>query len=120
MHVIMHVCINACTYVVYIQIFMNHNFIYLIQHCQQLGRMQYSQVRVKFEGEDGSGPGVNRGFFASFATALKNPAKVGSSNVFPGWPLYQPIVVLLYCMHIPYTGSDFNLAVWQFLSVHQI
>ena len=38
--------------------------------------MQYSQVRVKFEGEDGSGPGVNRGFFASFAAALKNPAKV--------------------------------------------
>ena len=41
--------------------------------------MQYSQVRVKFEGEDGSGPGVNRGFFASFAAALKNPAKVSSS-----------------------------------------
>jgi len=42
----------------------------------QLGRMHYSQVRVKFEGEDGSGPGVNRGFFASFAAALKNPSKV--------------------------------------------
>ena len=29
-------------------------------------------MRVKFEGEDGSGPGVNRGFFASLANALKN------------------------------------------------
>lgn len=38
----------------------------------QLPRFHYSQVRVKFEGEDGSGPGVNRGYFAAFANALKN------------------------------------------------
>lgn len=35
-------------------------------------RFHYSSIRVKFEGEDGSGPGVNRGFFASFANDLIN------------------------------------------------
>ena len=34
-------------------------------------KFHYSQVRVKFEDEDGSGPGVNRGFFASLANAIK-------------------------------------------------
>ena len=34
-------------------------------------KFHYSQIRVKFEGEDGSGPGVNRGFFASLANAIK-------------------------------------------------
>ena len=29
-------------------------------------------LRVKFDGEDGSGPGVNRGFFASLANELKS------------------------------------------------
>lgn len=35
-------------------------------------KFHYSQIRVKFEGEDGSGPGVNRGFFASLANAIKH------------------------------------------------
>lgn len=35
-------------------------------------RFHYSNIRVKFEGEDGSGPGVNRGFFASLATEVKS------------------------------------------------
>ena len=35
-------------------------------------RFHYSQIRVKFEGEDGSGPGVNRGLFASLANELKS------------------------------------------------
>jgi len=39
--------------------------------------MHFTQVRVKFEGEDGSGPGVNRGFFAAVAMSLKNSIKVG-------------------------------------------
>ena len=42
----------------------------------QLSRFHYSQIRVKFEGEDGSGPGVNRGFFASLANALKTTDQV--------------------------------------------
>ena len=44
----------------------------------QLSRFHYSQIRVKFEGEDGSGPGVNRGFFASLANALKNTDPVST------------------------------------------
>ena len=35
-------------------------------------QFHYSQIRVKFEGEEGSGPGVNRGFFASLANELKS------------------------------------------------
>ena len=35
-------------------------------------RFHYSQIRVKFEGEDGSGPGANRGLFASLANELKS------------------------------------------------
>ena len=31
---------------------------------------------MRFEGEDGSGPGVNRGFFTAFANALKSAEKV--------------------------------------------
>ena len=42
----------------------------------QLTGFRFSQVRVRFEGEDGSGPGVNRGFFAAFANALKSSDKV--------------------------------------------
>ena len=38
----------------------------------QMVRFHYSQIRVKFEGEDGSGPGVNRGLFASLANELKS------------------------------------------------
>ena len=37
-----------------------------------MSRFHYSSIRVKFEGEDGSGPGVNRGFFASLANDLIN------------------------------------------------
>ena len=47
----------------------------------QLPRFHYSQIRVKFEGEDGSGPGVNRGYFAAFANALKNNEIVSCSSV---------------------------------------
>ncbi|XP_048584846.1 uncharacterized protein LOC5508594 isoform X2 [Nematostella vectensis] len=36
----------------------------------------YSNFRAKFEGEEGSGPGVNRGFFAAVANALKSDEKV--------------------------------------------
>ena len=36
----------------------------------------YSNFRAKFEGEEGSGPGVNRGFFAAVANALKTEEKV--------------------------------------------
>lgn len=38
----------------------------------QVSHFHYSNVRVKFDGEDGSGPGVNRGFFASFSYELKS------------------------------------------------
>lgn len=48
-------------------------------------------MRVKFEGEDGSGPGVNRGFFASLANALKNNDMV--SNIRPH-PTATPTLVL--------------------------
>ncbi len=37
----------------------------------QMSQFHYSNVRVKFDGEDGSGPGVNRGFFASLSNDLK-------------------------------------------------
>ena len=40
--------------------------------CAQMSQFHYSNVRVKFDGEDGSGPGVNRGFFASLANELKS------------------------------------------------
>lgn len=39
---------------------------------QQMSQFHYSNVRVKFDGEDGSGPGVNRGFFASLSNDLKS------------------------------------------------
>ena len=38
----------------------------------QLSQFHYQRVRVKFDGEDGSGPGVNRGFFASLSNELKS------------------------------------------------
>ena len=38
----------------------------------QLTHFHYTNVRVKFDGEDGSGPGVNRGFFASLSNELKS------------------------------------------------
>lgn len=44
----------------------------LISLTRQLVRFHYSTARVKFDGEDGSGPGVNRGFFASLANELKS------------------------------------------------
>ena len=42
-----------------------------LSHTTQMSKFHYSQVRVKFEDEDGSGPGVNRGFFAALANAIK-------------------------------------------------
>jgi len=42
----------------------------------QMSTFHYSNLRVKFEGEEGSGPGVNRGFFAAVANALKTDEKV--------------------------------------------
>jgi len=44
-----------------------------------MATFHYSNLRVKFEGEEGSGPGVNRGFFAAMANALKTDEKVGYS-----------------------------------------
>ena len=41
-----------------------------------MSTFHYSNLRVKFEGEEGSGPGVNRGFFAAMANALKTDEKV--------------------------------------------
>lgn len=43
----------------------------------QMSTFHYSNLRIKFEGEEGSGPGVNRGFFAAMANALKTDEKVG-------------------------------------------
>ena len=37
-----------------------------------MSNFHFSNVRVKFDGEDGSGPGVNRGFFASLSNELKS------------------------------------------------
>jgi E3 ubiquitin-protein ligase EDD1 len=42
---------------------------------KNMTNFRYQQVRVKFDGEDGSGPGVNRGFFTTFAHALKTNEK---------------------------------------------
>jgi len=36
----------------------------------------FGSLRVRFEGEEGTGPGVNRGLFAAFANALKSGQKV--------------------------------------------
>jgi hypothetical protein len=44
----------------------------------QMQPFHYSNFRAKFEGEEGSGPGVNRGFFAAVANALKADDKVYS------------------------------------------
>ena len=44
----------------------------------QMSTFHYSNLRVKFEGEEGSGPGVNRGFFAAVANALKTDEKVST------------------------------------------
>lgn len=41
-----------------------------------MSTFHYSNLRVKFDGEEGSGPGVNRGFFAAVANALKTDEKV--------------------------------------------
>lgn len=40
----------------------------------------YGTLRVRFEGEEGTGPGVNRGLFAAFAKALKSGEKVSKEN----------------------------------------
>ncbi len=32
----------------------------------------FSCINVRFEGEEGTGPGVNRGFFTGFASVLKS------------------------------------------------
>lgn len=45
-----------------------------------MSTFHYSNLRVKFEGEEGSGPGVNRGFFAAMANALKTDEKVTMSE----------------------------------------
>ena len=45
-----------------------------------MSTFHYSNLRVKFEGEEGSGPGVNRGFFAAMANALKTDEKVTMSS----------------------------------------
>ena len=37
----------------------------------------FGSLRVRFEGEEGTGPGVNRGLFAAFTNALKSGEKVG-------------------------------------------
>ncbi|XP_022781948.1 uncharacterized protein LOC111322968 [Stylophora pistillata] len=42
----------------------------------EMSTCHYSNLRVKFEGEEGSGPGVNRGFFAAMANALKTDEKL--------------------------------------------
>ena len=36
----------------------------------------FGSLRVRFEGEEGTGPGVNRGLFAAFANALKSGDQV--------------------------------------------
>ena len=41
----------------------------------QMTRFHYTSIRVKFYGEDGSGPGVNRGFFTSLANDVKSADK---------------------------------------------
>ena len=41
-----------------------------------MSTFHYSNLRIKFDGEEGSGPGVNRGFFAAVANALKTDEKV--------------------------------------------
>ena len=46
-----------------------------------MSTFHYSNLRVKFEGEEGSGPGVNRGFFAAVANALKTDEKVKYETV---------------------------------------
>ena len=47
----------------------------------QMSKFHYSQVRVKFEDEDGSGPGVNRGFFASLANAIRQSDSVSTTII---------------------------------------
>ena len=51
--------------------------VYLALLFLQMSTFHYSNLRIKFEGEEGSGPGVNRGFFAAMANALKTDEKVG-------------------------------------------
>lgn len=41
-----------------------------------MGNHPFGCLRVRFEGEEGTGPGVNRGLFAAFANALKSGKKV--------------------------------------------
>ena len=53
-------------------------------------RFHYSNIRVKFEGEDGSGPGVNRGFFASLANEVKSSDTTRPPLNRLGLLFYQP------------------------------
>ena len=39
----------------------------------------FGNLRVRFDGEEGAGPGVNRGLFGGFANALKGGEKVTRS-----------------------------------------
>jgi E3 ubiquitin-protein ligase EDD1 len=53
-------------------------------------KFHFCQIRVKFEDEDGSGPGVNRGFFTSLANAFRtSDATVPPCNKI-GLLFYQP------------------------------
>ena len=53
---------------------------------------RYTAIRCKFIGEEGSGPGVTRGFFAAVANELKKQDKVEESVE----PMYESNASLQY------------------------
>eukprot|EP00794_Sanderia_malayensis_P018102 gene18102-19911_t len=53
----------------------------------QMDNHPFSNLTVRFEGEEGAGPGVNRGFFTGFANALIGHRKLGN---WQGGLLCQP------------------------------
>lgn len=68
-----------------------------------MSTFHYSNLRVKFEGEEGSGPGVNRGFFAAMANALKTDEKVTTleKNV---------VLILRLSYNVVFSDVDFDVS----------
>lgn len=69
----------------------------------------YGTLRVRFEGEEGTGPGVNRGLFAAFAKALKSGEK------YKDWP----VEFFVECGNLPTQRGVYSPKVGKYHYVEQ-
>eukprot|EP00795_Rhopilema_esculentum_P011486 gene11486-21702_t len=66
-------------------------------HVYQNDNHPYSTIKVRFEGEEGTGPGVNRGFFTGFANTLTGEMSGRRSPVLLHQPGQLPEQAHVYC-----------------------